>query len=96
MYSLEGDLEGCQRLWRSAVLCGNRVSVLMMMKFHCCRLIGMGAWECHVDHLNLLNNKVWTYAFLMIFDRMLLYSVADRALRPGTDKVIFLGFDQTG
>lgn len=56
----------------------------------------MGAWECDVDHLNLLDHQVWTYAFFMIFDRMLLYSMADCALRHGTGKVIFLGFDQTG
>jgi hypothetical protein len=30
MYSLEEDLEGYQPLWRSAVLCGNRVSGMMM------------------------------------------------------------------
>jgi hypothetical protein len=68
MYSLDGDLEGYQPLWRSAVLCGNRVSG-MMMRFDCCRLNWMGAWKCDVDHLNLLHRRVRTYAFLVIFDR---------------------------
>jgi len=48
MYSLEGDLEGYQQLWRNAVLCGNRVSLKMMIKDQNLPPHFKGAWDCDV------------------------------------------------
>ena len=45
-----------------------------------------------VDHLNLLDHLVWTYAFLVMLDRMLYYSMACFLSDHGTNQVLVFRF----
>jgi hypothetical protein len=56
MYSLAGDLEACQHMWRKQELSGNEIEVCELRLLPSLAEKMKGAWECDVDHLNLLEH----------------------------------------
>jgi hypothetical protein len=56
MYSLAGDLEACQHLWRKEERSGNEIEACELQFLPPLAGNMEGAWESDVDHLNLLED----------------------------------------